>query len=80
MHTRKLILAATFGLLLAGCSQTSTTTNTEVIPPEYPVDYFFKNSEVSSYQISPAGGYISMMKHGKTVRTSLFIPQITPIR
>ncbi|GAJ74344.1 LOW QUALITY PROTEIN: putative peptidase [Vibrio sp. JCM 18905] len=78
MHTRKLILAATFGLLLAGCSQTSTTTNTEVIPPEYPVDYFFKNSEVSSYQISPAGGYISMMKHGKTVRTSLFIPQITP--
>lgn len=45
MHTRKLILAATFGLLLAGCSQTYTTTNAEVIPPEYPVDYFFKTAK-----------------------------------
>ncbi|MEF1338686.1 S9 family peptidase, partial [Vibrio rotiferianus] len=62
MRTRKLILATAFGLLLAGCSQTSTTTTAEVIPPEYPVDYFFRNAEVSSYQISPAGDYISMMK------------------
>ncbi|EJC7109539.1 S9 family peptidase, partial [Vibrio parahaemolyticus] len=78
MHTRKLILAATFGLLLAGCSQTSTTTNAEVIPPEYPVDYFFKNSEVSSYQISPAGDYISMMKPWQDRKNIFVYPTNNP--
>ncbi|EJG0578029.1 S9 family peptidase, partial [Vibrio parahaemolyticus] len=78
MHTRKLFLAATFGLLLAGCSQTSTTTNAEVIPPEYPVDYFFKNSEVSSYQISPAGDYISMMKPWQDRKNVFVYPTDNP--
>ncbi|EOB6286933.1 prolyl oligopeptidase family serine peptidase, partial [Vibrio parahaemolyticus] len=78
MHTRKLILAATFGLLLAGCSQTSTTTNAEMIPPEYPVDYFFKNSEVSSYQISPAGDYISMMKPWQDRKNVFVYPTDNP--
>ncbi|EKA7398971.1 S9 family peptidase, partial [Vibrio parahaemolyticus] len=78
MHTRKLILAATFGLLLAGCSQTYTTTNAEVIPPEYPVDYFFKNSEVSSYQISPAGDYISMMKPWQDRKNIFVYPTNNP--
>ncbi|CAE6934287.1 X-Pro dipeptidyl-peptidase (S15 family) [Vibrio sp. B1REV9] len=61
MRTRKLIWATAFGLLLTGCSQTNTA-NIEAIPPEYPVDYFFRNAEVSSYQISPVGDYISMLK------------------
>lgn len=75
-QTHKLLLAAVFGLLLAGCNQASFTEATaESIPPEYPVDYFFRNSEVSGYQISPTGDYISMLKPWQD-RRNIFVQPV----
>lgn len=69
MKQGKLLLSASLAVLLAGCSQSGTqpTANTtpstaESVPPEYPIDYFFRNSVVRSYQISPDGDFIAMLK------------------
>ena len=57
----KLIIG--FGLIVSiiGCENSESTKLQKMNTPEVPLQDFFKNSESSSYQISPNGDYMAFM-------------------
>jgi ABC-type uncharacterized transport system auxiliary subunit len=66
---KKLFIAAAISVTLLGCSTTDKNqeniqnTSIKSVPiPEYPVDYFFKNSVTRSVTLSPKANYVAMLK------------------
>tara|TARA_B110000483_G_scaffold210283_1_gene257232 strand:+ start:6536 stop:8491 length:1956 start_codon:yes stop_codon:yes gene_type:complete len=71
----KLIIG--FGLIVSiiGCENSESTKLQKMNTPEVPLQDFFKNSESSSYQISPNGDYMAFMAPYKS-RMNVFVQKI----
>jgi dipeptidyl aminopeptidase/acylaminoacyl peptidase len=78
---KKLFIAAAISATLVGCNATEENqTNTQsaqvqnIQIPEYPVDYFFRNSITRSVTISPNANYVAMLKPYKDRMNIFFQP------
>jgi len=80
---KKLLISAAISASLVGCNVTEENqTNVQsaqvenIQIPEYPVDYFFKNSVTRSVAIFPNANYVAMLKPYKD-RMNIFSIRLT---